>query len=118
LAISQLLCHCLRRLEPNANYLHILLWRLDSALAFLLKAVQNENCFLKSDAVYRAVGTTRIVFDNFQHSCASKALQHLGGIVPLTILREMESVPEELPHENWKRHQISLAASDPNERLL
>src|SRR5580698_7611892 len=88
-AISDLLRDCLGRLEPDANRLHVLYRCTDSSFALLLKAVQDENGFLIPDGVNSAVRPVRIVFNQLQHSSASKPFQHLGCIVPFAVLSKM-----------------------------
>ena len=93
-------------------------WCGDPALALLLEAVQDEHRFLKLHRVDRAVRATRVVFDHFQDTNAAEALEHLRRVVPITMLGEVQGVTEELPHLNRQRHQVFLAAPDPDQRFF
>jgi hypothetical protein len=66
--------------------------------------MQDEDGLLEPDGLDGAIGPIRIVFNYLQHSGAPKALQDLGCVVTLVILSKMQSVSEELPHKNRKRH--------------
>jgi hypothetical protein len=70
------------------------------------------------DGVDGPVGPIGIVFDHFQHSGASEVLHHLGSVVLLAILSKVQSVTEKLPHTDRQRHQVLLAAPDPDQRLF
>ena len=44
---------------------------------------------------------TGIIFDQFQHACATEALQHFGGVMLIAFLRKVQSVTEKLTYANW-----------------
>jgi hypothetical protein len=69
---------------------------------------------VNSDGVNDPISPIRIVLNHLEHSGAPKTLQRFDCVVPLSDLGKMECVSEEFPHRNWKRHQIFLAAPDPD----
>lgn len=100
------------------NNLHIFSGRCYPAFALLLEAMQHEHGFFELDGVDGSVRSSRIVFNHLQNPRASESLQYLAGIVPLTILGKVQGVTEELPYANWQRHQVLLAAPNPDQRLF
>jgi len=78
--------------------------------------MENEYGLLKPDRVNSAVSSIRVVFNNLQHTGASEALERLDCIVPIAVLRKVQSVTEELSYGDRKRHQVLLAAANPDER--
>jgi hypothetical protein len=80
--------------------------------------VQDEDCFLKPDGVHGAIRSVRIVFDHLQHRSVSKAFQRLGCFVPLAVPSKMQCMPEEPSHKNRQRHQVLLAAPNPDQRCF
>lgn len=84
-------------------------------LLFFWKQLQDEHGFLELHGVDGAMRTACIVFDHFQDAGAAEALEHFSRVVPITALREVQGVTEKLTHVGRKRHQIFLAAPDPDE---
>ena len=87
-------------------------------LHFFLETMQYEHCFLELHGVDRAIHAASIIFDSFQHAGTAEALQHLRCVVSISALGEIQGMPEELPHFRRKRHQILLAATQPDEQLF
>lgn len=87
-------------------------------LLFFLEAVQDEHRFLELHGIDRAVGATCVVLDDFQDAGTAEALEHFRRIVPVAVLGEVQGMPEELAHAGRKRHQVLLAAPDPDERFF
>ena len=76
--------------------------------------MQNVDTFTQFHCVDRPIRIRRIVTHDLQH--ASKALQRLRGVVPLSGLLHIES--EAHLASNWlgQRFQIAVGGSDPSER--
>src|SRR6266567_1024622 len=118
LAICHLFRNNLSCLESQTNGVQIFFRRTDSTLALLLKTVQNEYGLLEPDCVHSAVCSIRVVFNDLQHSGASEALERLCSIVCFAVLSEVQSMTEEFSYRNRKRHQVLLAAANPDEGLF
>lgn len=74
--------------------------------------------FLESYGIDGAKSAANLVFHDLKHTCSAESLQYLCRFVAFASLGEMQRMPEELSHWNRKRHQVPLAASNPDERLL
>jgi hypothetical protein len=117
-AMLQLLCQRFSDPQPDANNIHVLFRRGDSAFALLLETVQDEHGFREFYGVDGAVRAASIVFDDFQNAGAAEALERLRRVVPVAMLREVEGVAEELPHVERELQQVLFAAPYPNERFF
>lgn len=60
----------------------------------------------------------RIVCHHLKYASAADAFERFGGIGADAALREVQGVAEELSCLDRQRHQVSLAASDPNKRFF
>ena len=83
-----------------------------------MEAVQDEHDFLELYGVDGTIRAAGIVFDYLKNAGTAKSFEHLRCFVPTTLLREIQGMTEELPHVDWKRHQVLLCAPDPFERLF
>lgn len=88
---------------------------IDSALALLLEAVQDEHGFLELHGIDSAISAAYIVFDHFQDASTAETLEHFSRVVSTTALREIQGMTEKLTYFGRKRHQIFLAAPNPDE---
>lgn len=80
--------------------------------------MENEHCRFEFDGVDGAVCPLRIIFDDFEHARAPESLEYFGSVVLLANLCKVKGMAEKFSHGTWKLHQVSLATSDPDERLL
>ena len=102
--MSQLLCKRLGHFEPCANDVYIPFGRIDAAPALFAKAMQHKHRLGKLDGVHRPVRAILIVIHQFQYARAAKALEHLGRIVLIAALREVQRMPKELAYLQWQGH--------------
>jgi len=80
--------------------------------------VQDEHRLLELHGIDCAVRTACIILNHFEDTGAAEALEHLRRVVPIAVLGEVQGVTEELPHVDRKRHQVFLAAPDPDQRFF
>lgn len=84
-------------------------------LLFILETVQNKHGLRELHRVDGAIGAAGIALDDLQNACAAEALERLRRLVLLAALREVQGVAEKLAHLDGQRHQVLLAAPNPDE---
>ena len=87
-------------------------------LLFFLETMQDEHCFLELHGVDRTIRAAGIVFDDFQHTGTAEALHHFRCVVSVHALGEIQGMTKEPAHLHRRRHQILLAATQPDEQLF
>jgi len=105
----------LRRFQARGDQRNIFLGCLDTALGFLLKAVQYVNPSRKLDCVYGSVGVAAMVFNHLQYACRAKPAHCLSVLVFASSLCQINSVPEDVFNLLWHCIQIALGGAHPFE---
>ena len=86
-----------------------------AVLALFLKYMQHKYRFLKFDRVNGPVCATAAILDDLQDSCTAKTLKHLGRIMLVAALCEVQRMAEKLPNGAQGAPYVLLA---PPEYLI
>src|SRR6267154_2792157 len=103
--------------EPSRNQVRICPSRLYALRGFLLERMQHIRSVLELYRIYRAVGVTFVILDDFKDSRAF-ALPRLRLWMLSPKLRHAQSDANFILHSFRKFHQVALGGSNPKQRLF
>src|SRR5207249_283660 len=66
----------LRIFQSLANKFHNFGWRLAAFFGLLLKHVQHENKFAKTNGINRAIGTSHVAYANLDDACIAEPMKY------------------------------------------
>ena len=75
--------------------------------------MQHEHRLFKLHRIHGAVGATRVILDDIEHAGAAKAVQHLGAVVPVTALGQIERMAEQGDDLDRQGHQFLFGGAHP-----
>ena len=72
--------------EPDADDVDVGFRSCDPAFAFLLEAVEDEDCFAELDGINGSICAAGVILDDFEDACATESFERLCGHVFLAEL--------------------------------